>query len=173
MPMRPVRQRLSAAGVAPWIPLNRYSSTIAIALGVIFSTNKNLTAEVQYVTDPLVSQPCSISRSTTTATLTLTNHGLAVGDSVVVTGWDTLLDGVYAVGGVTNENVITFTVADVGATGSAGARVIPLRVQVHPTLTALTADAVGNFAYPPTACRLAVTSYTAGYVDLDVVSGGK
>jgi len=171
MPMRPVRVRLSAAGVSAWIPLNRYATSIAVALGLMFSSNKNLTAAVQYTLDPLVDQPCNISRTTTTATVTLTNHGLSVGDSVVVSGGGSPLDGTYAVASVTNQNVFTYTVVDSGATSAIDAKIKPLRVMTHPVLSGITANTDSNFSVPPTACRLAVTSYTAGYVDLDVVSG--
>jgi len=173
MPMRPVRVRLSAAGTSPWIPINRYATSISIALGLIFSSNKNLTAAVQYTLDPLVDQPCNITRSTTTATLKLTNHGLSTSDSVVVSGAGAPLDGTYAVAGVTDQNTITYTVANSGATVALSAMVIPLRVLTHPVLSGITSNTDSNFSYPPTACRLACTSYTAGYVDLDVISGSK
>lgn len=173
MPMRPIQQRLSAAGNAPWIPLNRYATSISVMLGVIFSSNKNLTASVQYTNDPLVAQPCKISRSTTTATLILTNHGLSVDDSVVVTGAGAPLDGTYAVASVVDQNTITYTVANSGVTAPQSPQVIPLRVTLHEVLQGLTADLTSNFAYPPTACRLICSSYTAGYVDLNIVSGSK
>lgn len=162
---------MAAAGNSPWIPINRYVSAFGVALGLIFSSNKNLTAEVQYTLDPLVDQLATVTRSTTTATAILPNHGLSVGDSVVAKG-PAPFAGTYAVAAVTDQDTFTFTVANSGSTG-AQVQLIPLRVQVHADLTGKTADAVGNFAFPPTACRLTVTPYTAGYVDLDVVSAGK
>lgn len=171
MPMRPVQVRLAAAGNSVWIPLNRYAKSIAIALGLVFSSNKNLTANVHYTLDPLVGQPCNLSRSTTTATLTLTNHGLSVDDSVVVDEAPAPFAGTYAVASVVDQNNITYTVVDSGATVAYDAKVKPLRVQLHPVLNAITADADSNFTVPPTACRLNVSSYTAGYVDLNVVPG--
>ena len=172
MSMRPVRVRMAADGSSAWIPMNRYPSSFGVALGVAFSSNKNLTAAVEYALDPLEGQPCNISRSTTTATLTLTNHGLSVGDSIIVSDAPAPLAGTYAVASVTNQNVITYTVTNSGATAAFGAKVIPLRIQVHPVLTGLTADADSNFSVPPTVARLTVSSYVAGYVDLNVVSGG-
>lgn len=172
MPMRPVQVRLTAAGNSQWIPINRYPSSFGIALGVVFSSNKNLTANVQYALDPLVAQPCNITRSTTTATLKLVNHGLSVDDSVVVTRAGAPLDGEFAVATVVDQDTITYTVANSGVTAAIDARVIPMRVQPHPVLTGLTADADSNFSVPPTAVRLNVSSYTAGYVDLNVISGG-
>lgn len=172
MSMRPVTQRLSATGNAPWITINRYPSSFGVALGVVFSSNGNLTALVQYATDPLVAKACNITRVTTTATLKLTNHGLSVADSVVVTCAGAPLDGTYAVAGVTDQDTITYTVVDSGVAAAVDARVIPLRVQPHPVLDALTADADSNFSVPPTVVRLRCSAYTAGYVDLNVVSGG-
>lgn len=172
MPMRPVRVRLAAAGNSPWIPINRLTESFTIALGLVFSSNKNLTANVQYTLDPLVGQPCNITRSTTTATVKLTNHGLSVDDSVVVEG-PAPFAGTYAVASITDQNTFTYTVDNSGATSASDARCTPLRVQAHPVLTGITDDQDSNFSAPPTACRLNVSSYTAGYVDLDVVSGGK
>lgn len=172
MSMRPVRVRLTAAGYSAWVPINRYPSSFGVALALIFSSNTNLTASVQYALDPLVEQACSITRSTTTATLTLTNHGLSVDDSAIITCAQAPLSGEYTVASVTNQNVITYTVANSGATAVVDAKIIPMRVQLHPVLQSLTADADSNFMVPPTAVRLYVSSFTAGYVDLDIVSGG-
>lgn len=57
------------------------------------------------------------ARSTTTGTITITNHGLSVGDWVYIdfaAGGPT--DGIYQVQTVTNANVFTVTVADSGNT---------------------------------------------------------
>lgn len=59
------------------------------------------------------------ARSTTTGTITITNHGVSVGDWVYIdfeAGGPT--DGAYQVQTVTNANVFTVTVADSG--GSSG-----------------------------------------------------
>lgn len=42
----------------------------------------------------------------------------------------------------------------------------------HPTLVTLTADADGNYAAPPIACRLNVTVSSGGDVQFDVVQAG-
>ena len=52
------------------------------------------------------------ARSTTTATVTATNHGLAVGDWVYL-DWD-LTDGAYQVVTAADANTFTVTVADSG-----------------------------------------------------------
>lgn len=172
MSMRPTSVRLVAAGYSAWIPLNWAAIDISILIGLVFSSNKNLTANVQYVSDPLVPQKgVNITRSTTTATLKLTNHGLSVDDSVVVSDAPAPFAGVYTVASVVDQNTITYTVANSGAASATDASAIPMRVQPHPVLTTITADADSNFAYPPTAVRLYVSSYTAGYVDMNIVSG--
>ena len=57
------------------------------------------------------------ARSTTTATITAANHGLAVGDWVYL-DWD-LTDNPYQVQTVTNANVFTVTVANSGSASGA------------------------------------------------------
>ena len=94
-------------------------------------------------------------------------------DSIVVDAAPAPLAGTYTVASVTDQNIITYTVANSGATEAFDARVIPLRVQLHSVLNTITADADSNFTFPPTVCRLYVSSYTAGYVDLDVISATK
>ena len=54
------------------------------------------------------------ARSTTTATITATNHGLAVGEWVYL-DWD-LTDNPYQVQTVADANTFTVTVANSGAT---------------------------------------------------------
>lgn len=175
MPMRPTSVRVDAAESSAWIPINRYATSIAILAAVLFSTNKNLTVSVEYCTDPLVPQPVRASRSTTTLTITLANHGLTTSDWINLSQFDAALDGNYKVASVTNENVFTVTVANTGATTSSGtnAQVIPMRVFTHDVLAGLTADASSNFTVPPTAVRLTCSSYTAGYADLNLISGSK
>ena len=57
------------------------------------------------------------ARSTTTATITAVNHGLAVGDWAYL-DWD-LADNPYQVQTVANANTFTVTVADSGGTSGA------------------------------------------------------
>lgn len=169
--MQPIQLRLSAAGFSDWIPLARLlGSGFAVGLGVKMSSNGNLTYSVQHTMDYLYNptQP-PIARVTTTATVTWTNHGLSVNDWVYVWGAGAPLDGQFAVAAITDQNNFTYTVANSGATGSGVAWVETARVFEHATLTAKTASADGNYEFPPSACRLAVTTYVAGYVDLTVI----
>lgn len=175
MPMRPTSVRVSSAASSAWVPVNRYGTSIAILAAVAFSSNKNLTVSVEYCTDPLVAVPCNATRSTTTLTITLTNHGLTTSDWVNISQLSAALDGNYKVASVTNQNVFTVTVSDTGPTTSSGTnmQIIPMRIFTHDVLASLTANAASNFTVPPTAVRLTCSSYTAGYADLNIISGSK
>lgn len=169
---RPTSVRVSSTTASAWVPLNRYSSTIQVMLGLLFSSNANLTCDVQYTTDQLVPQPCNITRAGTAATLKLTNHGLSVADSIVVTqSGDANLDGVFAVATVVDQNTITYTVSNTGLTVVQGTQVIPLRVLTHPVLAGATTNQASNFNQPAQAVRLKASSYTAGYADLTITPG--
>jgi hypothetical protein len=74
------------------------------------------------------------TRSTTTATVTATKHGLSVGDSVFL-DWD-LTDDFYQVATVTDANVFTVTVANSGATSGS--------VTVYNDVLVITTVSTGN-----------------------------
>ena len=174
--MRPVTVRLSAAGVSPWIPLDYIQTSFSVGLAVLLSTNGNLTYSVQHTSDELWdrTEQFTGARVTTTMSITKTNHGLRVGDWFQIQGNAAApFFGEYAVAAITSESIFTATVANSGLTTMplSGAWLSTARVMPHATLAALTASANGNYAFPPRACRLAVTSYTAGYVDLTVIQG--
>lgn len=173
MSQRPTTVRLSAAGSSPWIPLNRMSNSFGVGLGVKYSSNGNLTANVQHTfDDPYIETLCQLSRVTTSLTINKTNHGLSVADWVKIEGsgtaaWDTE----YAVASVTDQNNFVVTVADAGP-AAASARIKTARLFNHETLVALAASADGNYQFPPRATRLNVSAFTAGYVDLTVIVAG-
>ena len=173
--MRPVTQRLSAAGFSPWVVLNQYGPNADVGLAVKLSSNGNLTYSVKYTYDPLIAATLksSLTRVTTSLTVPITNHGLSVDDSVVIQGFGTPFDGDFAVASVTDQDNVVVTVANSGATGIASnlGVVFTARVFTHPVLAALTASADSNFDKPISACRLIITSYTAGYADLTVRQG--
>ncbi len=177
MSMRPTSVRISSTTPSNWVPLNRYPTTVQIMLGLLFSSNADMTVDVQYTTDPLVGQSALITRSTTTATVKLTNHGLSAGDSVVVSGAGSTLDGTFAVASVTDQNTFTYTCSNAGGTSFPDCSVIPLRVLTHPVLagvvtTGNSGNQASNFNQPPSAVRLKASSWTAGYADLTITSGG-
>lgn len=173
--MRPITQRLTAAGFGAWIPLDQYDTNSNVGLAVVLSSNGNLTYSVQYTYDTVL-QPQNfqgLSRVTTTATLNLTNHGLSVGDYIGIRGCGAPFDGDFAVAAVTDQNNVTYACANSGPTAAVPyGQCIPARVFNHIVLAGLTATADSNFSTAVSACRLKITSYTAGYADLIVRQGG-
>ena len=176
MPMRPVSVRLSAAGFSPWVPLNRMSNSFGIGLGVKLSSGASLTYSVQHTFDQFVkTQAFSGSRTTTTVTITQTNHGLSVGDWVNIYGAAAPFSGSFQVAAITDANNFTYTVANSGATAFAAgtAWLQTARVFNHETLVSQTASADGNYQFPPQACRLIITTYASGFADLAIIAAGK
>lgn len=185
--MRPIATRLAAAGLSPWIPVNRLQVAFGLALNVKFSSNKNLTCSVQYTLDDPNStavdagfstankmQGFSMSRTAANLTITKTNHGLSVGDWAQAWGCGgaPLNDEWRSVASITDQNNFVVTVANSGLIAIADPNTGWLqtaRVNPHATLAALTADASGNLAFPVWGVRLNVSAYTAGYVDLEVL----
>ena len=171
--MRPQRVTLSAAGFSPWLNINRMpKGNFGVALAVKLSSGASLTYSVQHTSDPLYNastQEWSASRTTTTGTITKTNHGLSVGD------WTQMdaaapFNTAYAVASVVDANNYTITVPDSGvaSVGKGTANLWTARVSETSGMSAQTASKDGNYVVPPTACRLVITSYTSGFADLDV-----
>ncbi len=171
----PIKQTLSSATRGAWIPLNYFVTPFNVSIGCVCSSNINATYAVEYAHDsPLSSVACSITRSTTVATLALVNHGLTTSDSIIVAGsGDANLDGTYQVASVPDQNSITYTVVNTGATVALAAQVSVMRVFTHATITAKTANVDGNIAFPVGAVRLRITAYTAGYVTMLVTQAGR
>lgn len=171
--MRPQRVTLSAAGFSPWLNINRMPiGNFGIALAVKLSSGAVLTYSVQHTSDPLYNdstQQWSASRTTTTGTITRTNHGLSVGD------WTQMdaaapFNTALAVASVVDANNYTVTVPDSGvaAVVQGTANLWTARVSETSGMSGLSADADGDYIVPPTACRLIVTAYTSGFANLDV-----
>jgi hypothetical protein len=174
--MRPVTVRLSAAGRSSWIPVDRYVPSFIVGLGVKLSSNGNLTYSVEHTFDDVFNAvaPVAITRVTTTATVNFINHGMSAGDYLKVIGsGDPNLDGEYAIAAITDQNNFTYTVVDTGLTAAvASVRIVKCRIFAHEILAAKTASDDGNYVAPISACRLNVTAFTAGYVDLTAMQGG-
>jgi hypothetical protein len=166
--MRPQQTSLAAAGNSPWLNCNWLQNSFGVSLAGIPTSGANLTWKVQHTFD-LFSQtarPVTISRTTTVATVTDTDHRLSVGDSiVVVNSGSTNLDGTYDIATVIDANSYTYTVANSGI-ASASAQLKSFRVFDHATLVAKTARADGNYAFPPEGYRLVITAYVSGKCDL-------
>ena len=170
--MRPQRVSLSAAGLSPWLNINRMAQgNFGVALGVKLSSGASLTYSVQHTSDPLwdPTKEWSASRATTTGTITKTNHGLSVGDWVQMDA-AAPFDTAYAVASVVDANNFTITVANSGATAVArgASNLWTARVTETSGMSGQTTSKDGNYMVPPTACRLAITSYTSGFATLDV-----
>lgn len=173
--MRPKRVTVGSQTVSPWIPLNRLQDPFNVALAVTLSSGASLTFKVQHsFDDPQETYACSITRSTTTATVTLTDHGLVANDSVTVVGAGAPLDGTFTVASVVDANSFTYTVANSGVAISApGSKLVKHRVFDHETMVGKTANEDGNFAFAVAATRLNVTAYTSGKATLTVLQGGR
>ena len=170
--MRPQRTSLNAAGFSPWLNINRMpKGNFGVATGVELSSGATLTYSVQHTMDELWNPTIewSASRTTTTGTITRVNHGLSVGD------WTQMdaaapFNTAYAVASVVDADNYTITVPNSGATSVAkgSSNLWTARVVDSTGMAAKTASAEGSYAYPVTACRLIVTSYTNGFADLMV-----
>jgi len=174
--MRPVSVTVSSAANSAWIPLSNKQTPFNVSLGVTLdNAASGITYSVQHTFDQLGNKqyPASITRSGTVATVTLTAHGLRVGDSVIVAAAGAPLDGTYAVASVVDANTFTYTVANSGATAaSPGAWLIPLRVFNHDVLAGKVVSAQDNYAFPITAVRLSLSAWGAGSATLTVTQCG-
>ena len=167
--MRPVSVTLSASGASQWAPVNCYSEG-PIGLYFDITSGATLTSKVQLTADDLIDDKyCAIAQSGTTATLVLFDHGLSVGDSVVVMGAHPAdLDGERTVVSVVSVNIVTYTATN-SATRAVEARAIPLRVFDHASMSAMTAKTQGSQATPVTGIRLNNTAYTDGTATLRII----
>lgn len=174
---------LGATGSGPWVPIDYLEHGFGVGYYVSVQASSTLTFKTQHAFyanpgDPTAGSPdyqlpVSITRSSTTATLTLPlSPAPKVGDCVIVEGAGAPLDGTYDVAGVTSGTVVTYTVANSGVTSAAaGARVRYLHVEDDTVVTGKTASTSGNIAYPINALRLYLTAYSAGAAILTVNQG--
>lgn len=172
--MRPTKVTLSALGNSVWVPLDYIQAPFAVSLAAILSSGAVLTYSVQNSFDPVNElRPISISRAGTVATVTDVNHGLSIGDGIVISGsGDANLDTQIAnVATVLTANTYTYTVANTGLTSSTSASAANMRQFPDANLFAQTARGEGNYAFPTRACRLVVSAYTSGVVELIILQG--
>lgn len=166
-----------AAGPTAWLPVNPVISPFSLSMSVTLDQAGSGTYKAQYTYDALgkFTQVASITRSTTTATLTLADHGVSsTADCVIVRGAGAPFDGIYTVAALTSASVFTYTVLNSGlSTAASTAEVCVLRVIDHGTITGKTGNFDGNISVPVTAVRLNVTSYSAGKFTMVTVQGRK
>jgi len=183
-------QRFTAAGAGKWIPLDYHAVGFGVGFAVTLSTNtQTCSYTVEHTYDNIEqTQKATASRSGPTVTLTFTNnHGLVVGDNVVVAGADrpataegTItyaavagVDGSWRVAVVTSETVITYTCDTVGTvTPAVPVDVAIARVFPHASIAAQSTRKEGNYTIAPFAVRLNMATLGAGYVDFTVLPMG-
>ncbi len=95
--------------------LNQASVTLAnLIVPMTFTGTAGLTAKTP-------KSVTSITRSSNTATVTITSHGYAVGDTVVISGAsESDYNGTYTVATVPDANTFTYTVANTPSTPASG-----------------------------------------------------
>jgi len=176
--MRPVTQRLAAAGATPWVTVNYLQNAFTVGLAVSLSSGAVLTAAVQYtLDDPQDAHSVSLSQTLLVVTVTDkgalgTGHGLSVGDSVVVSGSSISgANGTFAVASVVDANPYTYASAVSQSATDGFAKAAGVRVFTHATLTGLSARAAGSLSVPVQAVRFAITAFTSGFIDGTVVQG--
>lgn len=171
--MRQKTFNLAEAGSTVWLPLDTKLTNFQAALGVSLSNGATLTYTVQHTLSDLGNnQDCTISQSTTVATVTLNDHGLVVGDSVVVDKIinNTNLSGTRAVASVIDANQFTYTADNSATVAATDTKLVALNVFPHATLVNNTASADGNYLFPVSATRLTITAYTDGSARFEVIN---
>lgn len=190
--MRPTRVQVTSTQLlSPIIPVNYLQVSFGIGLYVSLSFDA---ATVNYTvfhtpddTGPEGAQVASIARVGTTATATfLQPHRLQTNDMIIVfsSGSTNLDSQLYSAPGapggqplpylvtVTSPTVLTYTVANAGATADGGnAKINCFRMFPHASLAAQTARADGNYAFSVRGTMLRANTLSAGTLYLDVLQG--
>lgn len=171
--MRPKTFILNTAstGSTPWHRVDDKQSPFNLAFAVDVQGTGTYTVQHGFCNFNDRKSP-KITRSTTTATLTLPNHGLQVGDSLVVGGAGAPLDGTYDIASVVDANNVTYTVANSGNTANNdGAWCTPIRVYPHSSVAAQTTSKDGNYAFPVNVIRCTCTVSGTGQYAFHVNQG--
>jgi hypothetical protein len=173
---------LGATGPGPWIPIDYLEHGFGVGYFVSVQDSSSLTFKIQHAffanpgtpnVNPDYQSPITLTRSTTTATLTVPlAFAPKVGDCIEVEGAGAPFDGVYDIASVTNSKVVTYTVANSGlSTANVGARVRIMHVEDDTVVTGKTGSTSGNIAFPINALRLNLTAYSSGAAILTVNQG--
>lgn len=185
--MRLVRATLSAAGatVLALDPHKIEANMLPILYG---NSTVNATAQVDGVISDLgANTPVSISRTTTTVTVTFPTtdpHRLGgTSDYITISGTGISgIDGTFAIATITSPTVLTYT-STVSATSTALGVAVPLRFAAvviasaavsatAPATVAVSATTLPLQFVPFSALILKCTIYTAGVIHLDVRQAG-
>ncbi len=185
--MREVQMIRGATGPTGWCMVNYMQSNFNIGYRCTIggATSPSLTFSLEGADwsgnyDTII----RLTRSTTTATLvfnaaedwsgnTWVNHGLAVGDSLLIGGPDAPFAGTYAVASVVDSRTVTFTVANSGAL-VAGPGTYVARLFVIQGLNGVTGTSgatSGSITTPINFIRSNVTAFTSGALTLSFNQG--
>lgn len=158
-----------------WLRCNHYMWDFSIGFRAQPATGTTGTYSIQEsLSNPEQFVAANFSRSTTTLTITLANHGLVVGDGVFLQGtpWDTTDGKSIAVVSVADVNTMTLTVANTGAT-SGSLQICTIRVNTDSNYTAVSGIQSGSTTGGIQLIRVAKLAGTlAGRVTLEVAQSG-
>lgn len=175
--MRPVTQRLSAAGNTQWIPLNYIQAPFNVGIWFLPGTGAAFTGNAQVSGDDAIENKhlVAISRVGALATVVDPLHGLVTGDSIVVSAagapFDTFNVGTGAADiTVVDANSYTYPVINAGPlVANSTSQLGFYRVF---DLVAFTVRAMIQQVIPAQAIRLQSDSLAGGTVDFIVLQGG-
>lgn len=161
--MIPKRIKVADATISDWIPLNRRSRDHT---GVTVDPHTSAAGSytVNYTQSAINRKGAvsALSRSGTTLTITLPNHGLSTSDDIAIQSRD--YNGVFTVASVTNDNVFTITVPASGE--SITGFVQPIIVSTLTGFSSVTGQTDGQIDASVIAIRLDCTTSTGGPHDL-------
>lgn len=168
---------VSGTGNSGIVLVNYRQQSFSVTARVVVPATETATYSVyESLDDPEAAViPTSISRTTTTATVVSTNHGLTANDWVLIRNAGAPLDGVFIVASAADKDTFTYTVANSGAaTGSAFATYAPLRCIVPSALSAKSATVENTWVSPIRVLIMNISAHGAGTGQLtfEVLQGG-
>lgn len=169
MRVKQYRFNAAATGFTPWHALDWRQNPFSVSFLVDIGAGSG-TYTVEYGYCDMIPRQFNITQSLTVATVKWANHGLDTGDSIIVSGTGTTLDGTYTIASVVDANNITYTATD-SATRDVMGTVLGVRVMPHDSVAAATASADGNLAFGVQFVRMRVTVAGSGYFTFIVTQG--
>jgi hypothetical protein len=164
---RPKTLTVTEATVGNWFPVDRKSNG-NIGFTVRPHLNSAGTYDVEFTVSNLTFEhkKTVFSRSTTTLTITLVDHGLTTNDDVIIRNTADF-NGVYRVASTADQDTLTVTVADSGA-ASGHLSLTPITVDTLTDFAAVSGLLSGHFSASISALRLNATSVTTQPVDITI-----
>ena len=161
---------------SPWVRMNNATEDYSAGFRFTPSSGASGTYSIQNtLSNPEDFQRATFSRSTTTLTITLVDHGLSAGDGVNLRGSDWDQTGGYSlnVASAADADTITVTVADSGA-AAGSCEVAPLRIEDFTDFSAVSGVQQGSTSGGVQMIRAAVAggSYASGKGVLEVTQSG-